>query len=1170
MIKNIKILYFKFAIFFVCLINILIKYFYFIMYNGKILPKIEKLQTKENLLILLSILESNNNEKYSLFGENQELDFIKLINLFKILNENNINFIKIIYNNRKRIHKFLYDSEEIIKIDSYDLKPLLYNYFYLDLLINENSEIVNYSYQYDFLINLNKYNLNNNLKQIKKLLFSKIIIELIKNFEGCEEYEEGEENKLSKLTKENEEIINKNIYILTDINSNINENFLTNNKIDNIYAEIIEGLFKNKKLEDYEYSSNILEQLEIDSINLTETMKNKIFDIFNEEYINKYQIKDKQSLLNEKYINFYYILFKSILKNSIYIYQIPFLLKAKQKFLKIYKSNKNLLNEINENMKEKFKYIIKVFLYSDFSPNDKRIPENDLLKLKEILNYYNECKFQSKQEDIKIIQDIINFNKKIEYQEYLKDYEEAKEINPKIQIIKNYYNKEENSSEEKITQNINDWKTVEKLLKDKKYKKMKKGKKEYLFDIKNREALYKIYGHDIIDSFIKYFQEKIKNEDNAPTPCSPPSPSQHFENYELAIKEENKIEKPTRKNNDSSTKVTSNKENSANNHKSKLSEDLRNSLDKKEKNLDIDIVTKMLKNSSILIVFENKQFKYEEILYGEHNIKLSYSKFKMNFRNYYEGYKSQNILFENCKYFSLFLDDFEDRISKEFLLDYELKIKMKFKAKEYQENENNIYNISCIYSFYEPISNSEIRFKENNILNNRTNSNMTGFDYLILEINNEYYKNAKSNENKLNQNNQIKNRSNNKKSIKQNYYSVIDISQNTDELKIIDFIKIADKKNNYNGFIKQLKNGCYIICKNDNNLNIYDIYFNHLKEIKTSKNLITNICERINNDERGGKSSEIITCSISGIDKIDINFENFSHSIKSCNLLDYICLNFIEMKPTNHVVLTQEGIFHITDELFDENKRNENKINDKAYFGCIRINDNILAVTSNSIIPNGEDKLSFFNIKSKKLSNSIENYSFVLSPNGLAIMQKENNYINNYENKNKIDKILILCACKKYTEGQKNGILLVNGDLSNNKSINTPFYDTDDIEINCICPIDIINNTNGNYLKINEEYRKNIKITETEYFLVGGFDTAKREGVIQLYKVIFTDKIAETTIQFIQDIYIEENEKFEGFDQPVDSIIQSKISGNIIVGCYNQNIYMFTSPNLNYFLKADK
>ena len=120
---------------------------------------------------------------------------------------------------------------------------------------------------------------------------------------------------------------------------------------------------------------------------------------------------------------------------------------------------------------------------------------------------------------------------------------------------------------------------------------------------------------------------------------------------------------------------------------------------------------------------------------------------------------------------------------------------------------------------------------------------------------------------------------------------------------------------------------------------------------------------------------------------------------------------------------------------------------------------------------------------------------------------------------------------------------------------------------------------------INEEYRKNIDLIETNYFFVGGFDPEKREGQIKLYKIHFKKKACDTTIEFLQDIlnneqnsnplqdfsYDDKKKKSLGsFDDPISCIIQSEITGNIIVGSYSGNVYLFTPPNLEYYDLIEK
>ena len=78
--------------------------------------------------------------------------------------------------------------------------------------------------------------------------------------------------------------------------------------------------------------------------------------------------------------------------------------------------------------------------------------------------------------------------------------------------------------------------------------------------------------------------------------------------------------------------------------------------------------------------------------------------------------------------------------------------------------------------------------------------------------------------------------------------------------------------------------------------------------------------------------------------------------------------------------------------------------------------------------------------------------------------------------------------------------------------------------------------------------------------------------MIKLYKVIYNKESFETRIQYIQDINIDiiDNQKIEYFNGPINCIYQSKINGNILDSCYNGKVYLFTSPNIDYYINNDK
>ena len=178
----------------------------------------------------------------------------------------------------------------------------------------------------------------------------------------------------------------------------------------------------------------------------------------------------------------------------------------------------------------------------------------------------------------------------------------------------------------------------------------------------------------------------------------------------------------------------------------------------------------------------------------------------------------------------------------------------------------------------------------------------------------------------------------------------------------------------------------------------------------------------------------------------------------------------------------------------------------------------------------------------------IENYSFTLSENNCSIMK-----IPNHENSK-----LLFAACKKYFKDDKNGILLVKLKFNSNdiKTEYQKFYDTKNFEVYCFCPLFEIKNMFGNTQKI-----------ETEYFLVGGFDLNKGQGIIKLYKVIYYDEIEKIEIEYIHDIIMVKKEGknylefFKGFKGPINCIIQSS-QGEILVTCNDGNLYLFSELNI--------
>ena len=256
------------------------------------------------------------------------------------------------------------------------------------------------------------------------------------------------------------------------------------------------------------------------------------------------------------------------------------------------------------------------------------------------------------------------------------------------------------------------------------------------------------------------------------------------------------------------------------------------------------------------------------------------------------------------------------------------------------------------------------------------------------------------------------------------------------------------------------------------------------------------------------------------------------------NISSIICL---EMDNDNYIIAGESGVYYITNLNNNYDNFNTFKLLNESIGEGIQITSDIVTFASNTVLPYGKDKLIFYNINKKKILKTIENYSFETSPNGMYLMNLNDN--------NKI----LLSACKYYLEGQKNGILLVNPDLEDNQDIKEPFYDTEEFEVYCFCQILVFDNKS--------------KLKYTNYFLVGGFDTEKGEGLIKLYRIMLNKRASQTKMEFILDIAIDNNENLEGIERPISCITQSKKNGNIIATCWDGNVYLFTPPNLNYFLR---
>jgi hypothetical protein len=222
----------------------------------------------------------------------------------------------------------------------------------------------------------------------------------------------------------------------------INEKLIKDNNIEEIYLNIIISLFEKEKLEDFEYASNIFEQLGLKTINITEKIYNELKKIFGseEKYIKKYIIRDFEDLCDEKKINFYFIIFNFIFKDTLYLYNIPFLYSLKKVISKIVKSKSgkffNLdikdsqiryrleynINFLCDLKYYQINYLKKINEFFSSIRNQELIEQNK----KEKIDDKKEEKEKSELED----KNIINYEKDIEARDII--YDESKICNLKI------------------------------------------------------------------------------------------------------------------------------------------------------------------------------------------------------------------------------------------------------------------------------------------------------------------------------------------------------------------------------------------------------------------------------------------------------------------------------------------------------------------------------------------------------------------------------------------------------------------------------------------------------------------------------------------------------------------------------------------------------------------
>ena len=394
------------------------------------------------------------------------------------------------------------------------------------------------------------------------------------------------------------------------------------------------------------------------------------------------------------------------------------------------------------------------------------------------------------------------------------------------------------------------------------------------------------------------------------------------------------------------------------------------------------------------------------------------------------------------------------------------------------------------------------------------------------------------------------------------------------KIRIIEYIKIIWNIKCPCMEIKQLKNG-YHLGYGNNKIFLFDKDFNFKLEISDLNEMIYYISELDSNIS--DKEINIGVITINNFLTIKINLEEYFHKIENY----YSEGTFFLQISQKTYIICQFNSIKLYNDLFDKICQHYLVyLNNEPSFNCLFLNKekNLIAFTSNEILSKGKNSLIFYDLENNNNYKELSG-SFILSSNGMLL----------FENNNENDKKILLAGCKKYKKYQKNGILIsISFFNKKDDTIASRFYETDNFEVYCFCRILL--------------YKNNKNLTKSNYFFVGGFDNDIRQGLIKLYKAYFGENEDNIKIKFIDNIIIEKEEKndiiiyqkktkeeilknklftgnkkineynqikikqnFKGFRGPISSIIQNNISGNILVSCYDGNIYLFTPPNLDFY-----
>ena len=221
-------------------------------------------------------------EKHFFYGKELILNYEEIHNILK---DGKCQFLKYFYFNKENVHDILYQENKIISIDNNNkIAKTLNELFYLDLLIMDRPNFINYIFSKDIII-FSCEELLKIRKGPKRIVFAKIIYDLIENFKGFGTFDEKiNENSLTKLSNLCIKEIKNEIKNDQDFWSDIDACNLLTMSVDKLYSKIIIKLFKSDFISN-DYVCNVLNDLELESIKINENIYTELINFLNSDEI---------------------------------------------------------------------------------------------------------------------------------------------------------------------------------------------------------------------------------------------------------------------------------------------------------------------------------------------------------------------------------------------------------------------------------------------------------------------------------------------------------------------------------------------------------------------------------------------------------------------------------------------------------------------------------------------------------------------------------------------------------------------------------------------------------------------------------------------------------------------------------------------------------------------